>query len=144
MTETAKKRPEFRNINAFTDLTTYRMTAAAWTSILHRASGAVMFLLLPLVIWFFDTSVSSEVSFERFTSAFSSGLGIVPGWLLKLVSLGLIWGYLHHMFAGIRHLIMDIDHHAVNNQFGKTSGLTAIGLAIVLTLLLGARLFGLY
>ncbi|MBW7834146.1 MAG: succinate dehydrogenase, cytochrome b556 subunit [Simplicispira suum] len=144
MTETAKKRPEFRNINAFKDLTTYRMTAAAWTSILHRASGAVMFLLLPLVIWFFDTSVSSEVSFERFTSAFSSGLGIVPGWLLKLVSLGLIWGYLHHMFAGIRHLIMDIDHHAVNNQFGKTSGLTAIGLAIVLTLLLGVRLFGLY
>ncbi len=144
MTETAKKRPEFRNINAFKDLTTYRMTAAAWTSILHRASGAVMFLLLPLVIWFFDTSVSSEVSFERFTSAFSSGLGIVPGWLLKLVSLGLIWGYLHHMFAGIRHLIMDIDHHAVNNQFGKTSGLMAIGLAIVLTLLLGARLFGLY
>ena len=144
MTDTAKTRPEFRNINAFKDLTTYRMTAAAWTSILHRASGAVMFLLLPLVIWFFDTSVSSEVSFERFTSAFSSGLGIVPGWLLKLVSLGLIWGYLHHMFAGIRHLIMDIDHHAVNNQFGKTSGLTAIGLAIVLTLLLGARLFGLY
>ena len=144
MTDTAKKRPEFRNINAFKDLTTYRMTAAAWTSILHRASGAVVFLLLPLVIWFFDTSVSSEVSFERFTSAFSSGLGIVPAWLLKLVSLGLIWGYLHHMFAGIRHLIMDIDHHAVNNQFGKTSGLTAIGLAIVLTLLLGARLFGLY
>ena len=144
MTDTAKKRPEFRNINAFKDLTTYRMTAATWTSILHRASGAVMFLLLPLVIWFFDTSVSSEVSFERFTSAFSSGLGIVPAWLLKLVSLGLIWGYLHHMFAGIRHLIMDIDHHAVNNQFGKTSGLTAIGLAIVLTLLLGARLFGLY
>ena len=144
MTDTAKKRPEFRNINAFKDLTTYRMTAAAWTSILHRASGAVMFLLLPLVIWFFDTTVSSEVSFERFTSAISSGLGIVPAWLLKLVSLGLIWGYLHHMFAGIRHLIMDIDHHAVNNQFGKTSGLTAIGLAIVLTLLLGARLFGLY
>ncbi|MCB1979231.1 MAG: succinate dehydrogenase, cytochrome b556 subunit [Burkholderiaceae bacterium] len=144
MTETAKKRPEFRNINAFKDLTTYRMTAAAWTSILHRASGAVMFLLLPLVIWFFDTSVSSEVSFERFTSAFSAGLGIVPGWLLKLVSLALIWGYLHHLFAGIRHLIMDIDHHAVNNQFGRASGLTVIGLSLVLTLLLGARLFGLY
>ena len=144
MTDTAKKRPEFRNINAFKDLTTYRMTAAAWTSILHRASGAVMFLLLPLVIWFFDTSVSSEVSFARFTSAFSSGLGIVPGWLLKLVSLGLIWGYLHHMFAGIRHLIMDIDHHAVNNQFGKLSGLAVITLAIVLTVLLGARMFGVY
>lgn len=144
MTEIAKKRPEFRNINAFKDLTTYRMTAAAWTSILHRASGAIMFLLLPLVIWFFDASVSSEVSFARFTSAFSTGIGIVPGWLIKLVSLALIWGYLHHMFAGIRHVIMDVDHHAVNNQFGRVSGLTAIILAIVLTLVLGAKLFNLY
>ncbi len=144
MTEIAKKRPEFRNINAFTDLTTYRMTAAAWTSILHRASGAVMFLLLPLVIWFFDTSVSSEISFARFSGAFSSGLGFAPGWLIKLVSLGLIWGYLHHMFAGIRHVIMDIDHHAVNNRFGKLSGLAVITLAIVLTVLLGARMFGVY
>lgn len=144
MTEIAKKRPEFRNINAFKDLTTYRMTPAAWTSILHRASGAIMFLLLPLVIWFFDTSVSSEYSFARFTGAFSSGIGFVPGWLIKLVSLALIWGYLHHMFAGIRHVIMDLDHHAVNNQFGRVSGLTAIILAIVLTLLLGAKLFNLY
>ena len=144
MTEIAKKRPEFRNINAFKDLTTYRMTAAAWTSILHRASGAIMFLLLPLVIWFFDTSVTSELSFARFTSAFSSGIGIVPGWLLKLVSLALIWSYLHHMFAGIRHVIMDADHHAVNNKFGKISGLTAISLAILLTLVLGAKLFNLY
>ena len=144
MTEIAKKRPEFRNINAFKDLTTYRMTLAAWTSILHRASGAVMFLLLPLVIWFFDTSVSSEISFARFTGAFATGLGIVPGWLVKLVSLGLIWGYLHHMFAGIRHLIMDIDHHAVNNRFGKLSGLTVITLAIVMTVLLGAKMFGVY
>lgn len=144
MTEIAKKRPEFRNINAFTDLTTYRMTAAAWTSILHRASGAILFLLLPLVIWFFDVSVSSEISFARFTDAFSTGIGIVPGWLIKLVSLALIWGYLHHMFAGIRHLIMDVDHHAVNNRFGRISGLTAIILAIVLTLVLGAKLFNLY
>ena len=93
MTEIAKKRPEFRNINAFDgDLTTYRMTPAAWVSILHRASGAILFLLLPLVIWLFDTSVSSEYSFARFKSAFGAGLGFVPGWLLKLVVLGIIWG----------------------------------------------------
>ena len=72
MTELAKKRPEFRNINAFKDLTTYRMTPAAWVSILHRASGAILFLLLPLVIWLFDTSVSSEYSFARFKSAFGA------------------------------------------------------------------------
>ncbi|MDP3245751.1 MAG: succinate dehydrogenase, cytochrome b556 subunit, partial [Polaromonas sp.] len=57
MTELASKqrpkRPEFRNINAFKDLTTYRMTPAAWVSILHRASGAIMFILMPFIIWMF-------------------------------------------------------------------------------------------
>src|SRR5690606_955405 len=99
MTELSRKRPEFRNINAFKDLTTYRMTAAAWVSILHRASGALMFLLLPLIVWLFDTSVSSEISFTRFSSAFSAGVGFVPGWLFKLVVLAIIWAYLHHLLA---------------------------------------------
>ena len=144
MTELAKKRPEFRNINAFKDLTTYRMTPAAWVSILHRASGAILFLLLPLVIWLFDTSVSSEYSFARFKFAFGAGLGFVPGWFLKLVVLGIIWGYLHHMIAGMRHLWMDISHEAVNKQFGKTSALFTLVVSISLTLVLGAKLFGLY
>ena len=143
MTDTAKKRPEFRNINAFKDLTTYRMTAAAWTSILHRASGAVMFLLLPLVIWFFDTSVSSEVSFERFTSAFSSGLGIVPGWLLKLVSLGLIWGYLHHFCAGIRYLALDL-HLGNDKESAKKSAGMVFGVSLALTVVFGLKLFGVW
>ena len=59
MSEVAKPRPEYRNINVFNDLTTYRMPAAAWVSILHRASGAIMFVLLPFIIWLFDKSVSS-------------------------------------------------------------------------------------
>lgn len=144
MTELAKKRPEFRNINAFKDLTTYRMTPAAWVSILHRASGAILFLLLPLVLWLFDTSVSSEYSFARFKAAFETGLGFVPGWLLKLVVLGLIWGYLHHMIAGIRHLWMDISHDAVTKEFGKSSAFVTLILSIGLTVVLGAKLFGLY
>ena len=144
MTELAKKRPEFRNINAFKDLTTYRMTPAAWVSILHRASGAILFLLLPLVLWLFDTSVSSEISFGRFKAAFESGLGFVPGWFLKLVVLGLIWGYLHHMIAGMRHLWMDISHDAVTKQFGKSSAIFTLIVSIGLTLVLGAKLFGLY
>ena len=48
MTQLAKKRPEFRNINALTDLPTYRLPAAGIVSILHRISGLIMFLLLPL------------------------------------------------------------------------------------------------
>ena len=144
MTELAKKRPEFRNINAFKDLTTYRMTPAAWVSILHRASGIIMFLLLPFIIWMFDTSLSSEISFARFTAVFNVGAGFLPGWFVKLVALAVIWAYLHHFIAGLRHLWMDTNHDAVTKSFGKSSALVTLVISIGLTLVLGAKLFGLY
>ncbi|MBK5204867.1 MAG: succinate dehydrogenase, cytochrome b556 subunit [Polaromonas sp.] len=148
MTELASKqrpkRPEFRNINAFKDLTTYRMTPAAWVSILHRASGAIMFFLMPFIIWMFDTSISSEISFAKFKSAFEVGMLGLPGVLWKLVALALIWAYLHHFIAGLRHLWMDISHAAVSKEFGKSSALFTLALSIGLTLMLGAKLFGLY
>jgi succinate dehydrogenase / fumarate reductase, cytochrome b subunit len=144
MTELAKKRPEFRNINAFKDLTTYRMTPAAWVSILHRASGLIMFLLLPFIIWMFDTSVSSEISFAKFAAVFNIGVGFVPGWFIKLVALALIWSYLHHFTAGLRHLWMDVSHSAVTKEFGKSSAFVVLAISITLTLVLGAKLFGLY
>ncbi len=143
MTELTKKRPEFRNINAFKDLTTYRLPPAGWVSILHRASGGLMFILLPLIVWLFDTSVSSEISFERFSAAFSVGLGFVPGWFFKLVVLALIWAYLHHLIAGVRHLYMDA-RHAVTKEFGKSSAIFTLVVSIGLTVLLGAKLFGIY
>lgn len=143
MTEIAKKRPEFRNINALSDLPSYRMTAAAWVSILHRVSGALMFLLMPFIIWMFDTSVSSEISFARFKAAFNSGLWFVPGWFIKLVALALIWAYLHHFIAGLRHIWMDMTH-AVTKEFGKSSAVVTLALSVGLTVVLGAKLFGLY
>ena len=143
MTETAPKRPEFRNINAFTDLPTYRLPPAGWVSILHRVSGALMFLLLPFIIWMFDMSVSSEISFAKFKFAFNVGLGFVPGWFMKLLALALIWAYLHHLIAGIRHLYMDVQH-AVSKEFGRSSALATLGLSIAMTGVLGAKLFGLY
>ena len=144
MTELAKKRPEFRNINAFTDLPKYRLPAAGWVSILHRVSGALMFILLPFIIWMFDTSVSSEYSFARFKAAFNSGLGFVPGWFMKLVALALIWAFLHHFIAGMRHLWMDVSHKAVEKGFGATSAMVTLVSSVLLTLVLGAKLFGLY
>ncbi|MGJ7507974.1 succinate dehydrogenase, cytochrome b556 subunit [Variovorax sp. GT1P44] len=137
-------RREFRNINAFTDLTTYRLPPAGLVSILHRVSGALMFLLLPFIIWMFDTSVSSEISYARFKAAFNSGLGFVPGWFLKLVALALIWAYLHHFIAGLRHLWMDVSHAAVSKEFGHSSALATLAISILLTIVLGAKLFGLY
>lgn len=144
MTEPAHKRREFRNINAFTDLPGYRFPAPALVSILHRISGVLMFVLMPFIIWMFDTSLSSEISFARFRSAFTNGLGFVPGVLVKLVALALIWAYLHHFIAGLRHVWMDVSHAAVSKEFGGKSAQFTLVASLVLTVLLGAKLFGLY
>ena len=142
-TPSRPKRPEFRNINAFKDLPSYRWPLAAIVSGMHRFSGLVMFLLLPFIIWMFDTSLSSEYSYARFSAAFSTGLGFVPGWFVKLVALGLIWAYLHHIIAGVRHLWMDVAH-AVSKEFGRSSAVVTLVLSLGLTAVLGAKLFGLY
>ena len=118
----------------------YRLPLAGVVSILHRASGLVMFVLMPFIIWMFDTSLTSEISYARFSAVFVGGAGFVPGWFFKLVALGLIWAYLHHAIAGVRHLWMDATH-AVTKQFGHTSALVTLGLSVVLTLLLGFKLF---
>jgi succinate dehydrogenase / fumarate reductase, cytochrome b subunit len=142
-TEPAKKRPEFRNIHAF-DLPGYRWPAASIASGMHRISGLAMFLLMPFIIWLFDKSVSSEISFAKFRSAFANGLGFAPGWFIKLVALGLIWAYLFHFICGLRFLWMDTHHQAVSKRFGAGSAQFAIWLALLLTVILGAKLFGLY
>ena len=143
MTEAARKRPEFRNINALSDLPNYRLPAAGWVSILHRVSGAMMFLLMPFIIWMFDSSITSEISFAKFAAAFNVGLGFIPGWFMKLVALAIIWAYLHHFIAGIRHLYMD-TFHAVTKEFGKSSAVVTLVLSLGLTVVLAAKLFGHY
>jgi len=144
MTESAPKRPEFRNINALTDLPSYRLPAAGIVSILHRISGVLMFLLLPFILWLFDTSLSSEISFGRFTAAFTAGIGFVPGFLIKLITLALIWAYLHHFIAGVRHVWMDMSHAAVSKARGAASAKVVLASSVLLTVVLGAKLFGLY
>ena len=143
-TTTAKKRPEFRNINAFTDLPSYRLPLAGIVSILHRVSGAIMFVLMPFIIWMFDTSVSSEISFAKFKAAFNVGMLGLPGVIWKLVALALIWAFLHHFIAGLRHLWSDTHHAAVTKEFGNTSAKVTLVASIAVTVVLAAKLFGLY
>ena len=142
MSEIAKQRPVYRNIHV-KDIVSYRLPPAGIVSILHRISGAVMFLLMPFIIWMFDTSVSTEFSYERFTAAFHAGLFGLPGIVIKVVALGLIWAYLHHFIAGVRHLWMDMTH-SVSKQQGKSSAIITLVLGVALTAALGAKLFGLY
>ena len=139
MSDTLKPRPTYRNIHV-SQIVKYRLPPAGIVSILHRVSGVGMFLLMPFIIWMFDASVTSEISYAGFTSVFLSGVGFLPGWLFKLIALGLIWAFLHHFIAGIRHLWMDMTH-AVTKEFGHNYALVTLSLSVVLTVLLGAKLF---
>ena len=132
-----KKRPgEMR----FVDATQYRLPPAGVVSILHRVSGLLLIVLMPFVIWLFDTSVTSEVSFDQFRGAFIGGIGFVPAFVVKLATLALIWAFLQHFCAGVRHLYMDFTH-SVTKEFGRTSALVAMVVAGVLTIAFGVKLF---
>ena len=137
MADTPKARPgKMRLIDA----TQYRLPIAAYVSILHRLSGLLMFALLPFILWMFDNSLSSEISYGRFTSAFTVGAFGLPAMLLKLVVLALIWAYLHHLLAGVRHLLLDL-HVGIDLGAARRSSAIVLVLAIVLTLFIAIRLW---
>lgn len=139
MTKPRPARPVYRNIHV-SQIASYRLPPAGIVSILHRVSGVLMFLLMPFIIWMFDTSVTSEISYAQFTSVFNAGIGFLPGWAIKLVALGLIWGYLHHFIAGVRHLYMDATH-SVTKEFGHSSAVVTLCASVILTVALGYKLF---
>ena len=139
MANTARKARPGENMR-LVDALGYRLPLAGVVSILHRGSGLVMFVLLPFIIWMFDTSVTSEISYSQFTSVFTNGTGFLPGWFYKLVALALIWSYLHHLIAGVRHLWMDATH-AVTKEFGRQSAIFTLVFSVALTLVLGVKLF---
>jgi succinate dehydrogenase / fumarate reductase, cytochrome b subunit len=132
-------RPVYRNIHIL-QIARYRLPPAGIVSILHRVSGVLMFLLMPLIIWMFDSSITSEASYATLTAVFEEGAGFLPSWGFKLLALGLIWGYLHHFIAGVRHLYMDATH-SVTKEFGHSSALFTLGASAVLTVALGYKLF---
>jgi succinate dehydrogenase / fumarate reductase cytochrome b subunit len=139
MTTSTSQRPQYRNIHV-TQIVKYRLPPAGIVSILHRISGALMFVLMPLIIWMFDKSLTSDITYTQFTAAFVGGLWIFPGIVVKLVVLALIWAYLHHFIAGVRHLWMDATH-SVTKEFGRSSAIVTLVLSAVLTAALGAKLF---
>ena len=130
---TRPARPIYRNIN-ITQIVGYRLPLAGIISILHRISGALLFLLLPFVLYLFDKSLTSELSFGVFKS-------VTSGWFAKLVILALAWAYLQHFCAGIRHLFMDL-HLGLDKESGKLSAAAAIVLSLVVWVAIALKLFG--
>lgn len=130
----AKKRPEYRNIHV-TQILTYRLPLAGKLSILHRVSGAILFLALPAILLpLFDKSLTSEYSFAQMQELASSPF-------VKLILLGLIWSYLHHFCAGIRYLVLDL-HVGTDKYAAHKSAMSVFAVSLTLTAFFGLKLFG--
>lgn len=135
MSEVVKSRPRY-GVMRLIDATGYRLPLAGFVSILHRASGMLMFLLLPFILYLLDQSITSEVSFASFKN-------FVSGGFVKLVILALVWAYLHHFCAGIRHLFMDL-HYGLEKDAARKSAVGVLSVSIGLAALIGLKLFGVF
>ena len=130
-----KVRPEFRNIHV-TELSNYRMPPSAIVSILHRISGAGLFLMLPFLLYLLQLSLRSEYSFMQFK-------GVLEHGLVKVLVLGLSWAYLHHFCAGLRHLFMD-NHFALDKDGSRVTAKAVLIVSLLLTVAVGLKLFGVF
>jgi succinate dehydrogenase / fumarate reductase cytochrome b subunit len=122
-------RPRPKYLNLFQ----IRLPVPGLISIMHRGSGAVLFLFIPLLLMLFELSLESPQTFLRFKAVFSY-------WAFKLVLISLIWAYLHHLFAGIRHLALDL-HYGIGLPAARASSWVVLVGAIVLTAVIGVKLW---
>lgn len=140
MNETARRsgaagaRPRFRNIGVG-QILQYRLPPAGIVSILHRVSGAVLFLFgLPFLLYCLQLSLGPDAAFAKFKAMAGHPFA-------KLVFLALIWAYLHHFCAGIRYLLLDL-HIGTEKDQARTSSFAVLAVSLALTLVFALKLFG--
>lgn len=134
MSEAVKKDRRQFGVMSFAQTVHYRLPLAGIVSILHRVSGLLMFLLLPFVLYMLEKSLTSEISFEYFK-------GYTSHVLVKLAILALVWSYLHHFCAGVRHLLMDL-HMGLEKDSARKSAVSVFAISIPLAALVALKLFG--
>lgn len=127
MPSLSKKRPKFL------DLRQIRLPLPGVVSILHRVSGAGLFLMLPLILWLFAASLGSPQSFADFKAVVD-----VPA--TRLFLLLLLAGYCYHFCAGIRFLLLDM-HKGVDLPAARRSSVMVLVAASLLTLIIGVKLW---
>ena len=126
-----RTRPVYRNIGVG-DLVRYRLPLPGIISILHRVSGALLFLFIPLLLCLLQASANPDAS------AFRALYG-QP--VVKLIVMALLWAVLHHLCAGIRYLILDVSHDANDLKPARQSSAIVVIVSIVLTVIVGAKLW---
>lgn len=117
----------------FLELPNIRLPIPGIVSILHRISGVILFVCLPLLLWFLAGTLSSESAFETYQT-------VVSNPFVKLVLIGLLWAYLHHSIAGIRFLLLDA-HKGLELETARLTAKVVFVSALVLTVILGAWLW---
>ncbi|MDP2029162.1 MAG: succinate dehydrogenase, cytochrome b556 subunit [Thiobacillus sp.] len=117
----------------YLNLLRIHLPVTGWVSILHRLSGAVLFLSVPLAIWLLSKSLTSEAGF----AALHAWLALP---LAKLVVLGLVWLFTLHFFAGLRHLALDV-HWGVTLTAARRSSVGVLALSGAVSLVAAWRLF---
>ncbi|MCG7964038.1 MAG: succinate dehydrogenase, cytochrome b556 subunit, partial [Candidatus Thiodiazotropha taylori] len=110
-----------------------RLPMAGIMSIIHRVTGVVMVLSIPLLIYLFDLSLSGADGFAAAKAIFDMGL-------VKLILFLMLWALMHHLFAGIRYLLIDIDIGVEKPLFGQTSWAVTLAAPVVALILLGGLL----
>jgi len=114
-------------------LTSLRFPPMAIASILHRLSGILLFILLPIILYFWDCSLCSDVSFQSLLITLQQPLA-------KLVLWGFSAAFFYHLIAGIRHLCMDMGL-GESLSAGRASAIIVIGLGVLMFLGLGVWLW---
>ncbi len=126
-------RQVIRNIS-ITDLVRYRLPVPGVLSILHRISGALMFLALPAILLLFDLSLRSELSYQQLRQ-------LAGGWVVKTGLVLLAWALLHHLAAGIRYLLLDLDW-GVDREPARRSAWVVFAVSLPLALWTALIIFG--
>jgi len=127
MPEIVKPRPKYLN------LVEIRLPLAGFASILHRVSGAGLFLMLPLLLYLLQLSLGTAQDFRNFQA-------VVEHPLAKLILTGLLWAFLHHFCMGIRILLLDM-HIGIELEAARRSAKVVLGISLLLTAILGFRLW---
>ena len=128
LANTAKKRPKYL------DLTKIRLPLPGLVSILHRVSGLALFLIgIPFLLSVLNCSLASQEGFNGWRESFNHPL-------VKLIVIGFLWAYLHHFFAGLRFLALDI-HQGISLPAARASSKLVLIVSLVLSLILGAWLW---
>ena len=130
----AADRPVDKPRPVYLDLFAIRQPLPAIVSILHRISGALMFVVgIPLLLWFVQRSLASPAAFAAAMAPFSTPFG-------KLLLLVLVWCYLYHLLAGLRHLALDL-HIGIALAPARRSAALVLVLSVLLALIVAVRLW---